>query len=302
MGMVASYTKLTEARWKEKIEALWSMAKSCTLCPRKCGVNRLKKEEGYCRAPFLKISSAFPHHGEEPPISGWAGSGTIFFSNCNLRCVFCQNYEISHLSEGEPADTDALARIMIMLQGMGVHNINLVTPTHYTPWVAEAIYKATKMGLKIPIVYNTSAYDSSEVIKILEGIVDIYMPDFKFWNPESSLRYCRAPDYPEIAKETITLMHKQTGDLIIQNGIAQRGVLVRHLVMPGATEESKAILKFLKELSENMFISLLSQYRPCFRAHEFPEINRPISISEYREVASEAKALGLKRVYYQLEV
>lgn len=274
------------------------MLKTCRLCPRQCGVDRTRGELGYCKAPGeLMVSAAFPHFGEEPPLVGLYGSGTVFLTHCNLRCVFCQNYDISHLGQGERVSPEELATIMLYLQHQGCHNINLVTPTHYIPQILEALTQAVEMGLRIPLVYNTSGYDSLEVIRRLEGVFDIYMPDIKFLDPELSRRYCNAPDYPEVVKAVIKEMYRQVGDLELDDqGIAYKGLLVRHLVMPNHLEDTQRILRFIvEEISPRTYINIMDQYRPLYRAHEFPEINRRITPKEYSSALFMAKNLGLFR-------
>ena len=283
---------------KKVINALYEKLENCTLCPRFCKVNRKKDEKGICRAGLkIRISSVHPHFGEEPPLVGRFGSGTIFFSYCNLRCLFCQNYTISHLEEGYDIDPTKLATLMLYLQNYyKVHNINLVTPTHYVPQIVQAIYIARNSGLQLPIVYNCGGYENPEVIELLDGFIDIYMPDIKFFDYEASLKYLKAKDYPDYVRESVKIMHKQVGDLVIKNGVAVKGLLIRHLVMPGFTEDSKRILDFIaNELSINSYVNIMDQYYPCYKAFDFPEISRRISYSEYLEVINYAKSIGLKR-------
>jgi len=261
-------------------------------------VNRLAGETGICRAGArARVSSAFPHFGEEEPLVGWGGSGTIFLSHCNLRCIFCQNYDISHGGAGREVDPRTLAALMLRLQKLGCHNINFVTPTHYVPQIVEAVEIAVAEGLELPIVYNCGGYESIETLRLLEGIVDIYMPDLKFHSPELSKRYCNAPDYFEVASQAIKEMHRQVGDLRInRQGLAERGLLIRHLVMPNAVEDSKRVLEFIaEEISRDAYVNIMAQYRPCYRAYEYEEIGRPITMAEYREVVRYARSLGLHR-------
>ena len=283
---------------EERLKLLKEILKSCQLCPRQCKVNRLKGEKGYCKAPYeLMVSSAFPHFGEEPPLVGLYGSGTIFLTHCNLRCVFCQNYEISHLGEGEIITPKDLAKIMLYLQNQGCHNINFVTPTHYVPQIVEGLKHAIESGLNIPLVYNCGGYESLEVIKLLERIFDIYMPDIKFFNPDLAKKYCNAPDYPEVVKKVVKEMHRQVGDLLIDNnGIAYRGLLIRHLVMPNCLEDTKEILRFIaEEISTDTYVNIMNQYRPLYMAHQYPEIARRISLKEYLTALQMAKEFGLYR-------
>lgn len=229
---------------------------------------------------------------------GVKGSGTIFFANCNLLCIFCQNREISHLGEGSDVSADTLARMMLALQGQGCHNINLVTPTHVVPQILDALLQAVDSGLKVPLVYNTSGYDSVETLTLLDGIVDIYMPDFKFWDNEMARRYLKAPDYPERAREALKEMHRQVGDLVMdEDGIAQRGVLLRHLVMPGGTAGTREIMRFIaREISPDTYVNVMDQYHPYGNAHRCPPLNRPITASEYEEALAAAREEGITRL------
>ena len=299
MGFIASYISLLEkGELKQRITALEELLRKCCLCPRKCGVNRLNGETGYCEAGReIMVSSAFPHFGEESPLVGRHGSGTIFLTHCNLRCVFCQNYDISHLSAGEIASSSDAARIMVRLQQEGCHNINFVTPTHYVPQVVAALSEAIAMGLRVPIVYNSSGYESVDVIRLLEGVVDIYMPDIKFMEKRYSKRFANAPDYPEVIKKVLKEMHRQVGDLAINSaGTAERGLLIRHLVMPGETSSTEAVLKFIAgEISIHSYVNVMDQYRPEYRAHDYPEIGRRITRKEYLEAIQSAKRFGLYR-------
>ena len=284
---------------QKKVDLALAMLKECVVCPRQCRVNRVKGKRGVCRTGRLAMVSSFnPHFGEEAPLVGSGGSGTVFFTNCNLLCIFCQNFDISHLGQGQEADAEELAAIMIHLQGMGVHNINLVTPSHVVPQFLEALPVAIERGLRLPIVYNSSGYDSLETLKLLEGVVDIYMPDLKFALSEPAARYCNAPDYPEVAKAAIREMHRQAGDLVIsERGIAVRGLLVRHLVMPDNLAGTKALMEFLaKEISKNTYVNIMSQYHPSGRAHQFQELNRTITESEYARAIQDAIDLGIYRL------
>ncbi len=283
---------------RRRIDLLLDLLKECSLCPRLCGVNRIEGELGYCRAPAeLMVSSAFPHFGEEPPLVGYHGSGTIFLTHCNLRCIFCQNHDISHEGVGERITTTQMARAMRRLQEIGCHNINFVTPTHYAPQIIASLPEAIELGLRLPIVYNCSGYESLEVIHLLEGIVDIYMPDAKYMDEEHSRRYSNAPDYPEVLKKVLKEMHRQVGDLQINaSGIAERGLLIRHLVMPGGVASSEAVLKFIaEEISVHSYVNIMAQYRPEYKAFDYPEISRRISQKEYAEAIQIAKRLKLYR-------
>jgi putative pyruvate formate lyase activating enzyme len=283
---------------QRRIEILEDILKECRLCPRTCEVNRIKGEQGYCRAGMeTMISSAFPHFGEEPPLVGTRGSGTIFLTHCNLRCVFCQNYDISHLGSGKRLSTSELAQHMIGFQREGCHNINFVTPTHYVPQILAALAEAIELGLTIPLVYNCGGYESLEVIKLLAGIIDIYMPDAKFAREEDAARYCNAPDYPHVLQEVLLEMHRQVGDLMLdESGIAYRGLLVRHLVMPHGVTGTDEIMPFIaQKMSVHSYVNIMDQYRPLYRAGEYPEIDRPVSAREYREAIKIAETAGLHR-------
>ena len=281
---------------KERAEELYSLLEECRRCPRSCGVNRFR-ELGYCRAPAeLVVSSYGPHFGEEAPLVGLGGSGTIFFTYCNLLCVFCQNYDISHLGYGEVVSEEDLAEFMLSLQRRGCHNINLVTPTHYVPQILKALYIAATRGLKLPLVYNCGGYESLEVIKRLRGLVDIYMPDVKFFDKRACKLYLNAPNYPEVVRAVLKEMHSQVGDLVGKDGLAVRGLLIRHLVMPNYVEDSKKILDFIaREISKNSYVNIMFQYRPLYRAGEFEEIARRPTLQEYAEVVAYAERVGLWR-------
>lgn len=283
---------------RERIKALGEMLKECRLCPRVCKVNRVEGQKGYCRAGAdLMISSAFPHFGEEAPLVGYHGSGTIFLTHCNLRCLFCQNYDISHLGEGQGATTSDLANYMIGLQRRGCHNINFVTPTHYVPQIMASLPEAIELGLEIPLVYNCGGYESIEVIKLLDGIIDIYMPDAKFSQEGNAARYCNAPDYPQVLQQVLSEMHRQVGDLLLdERGIAYRGVLIRHLVMPNGVAGTQEALSFIADkLSVHSYVNIMDQYRPLYRAGEHSEINRQITYREYLGAIKIAKGEGLHR-------
>jgi putative pyruvate formate lyase activating enzyme len=283
---------------QRRVEALGKILTRCCLCPRACQVDRLNGEKGYCQAGAdAMISSAFPHFGEEPPLVGSHGSGTIFLTHCNLRCVFCQNYDISHRGEGRRIASSELAQLMVGLQLQGCHNINLVTPTQYVPQIVAALPRAIELGLTIPLVYNCGGYESLEVIKLLDGIIDIYMPDTKFFREETAARYCNAPDYPRVLQEVLLEMHRQVGDLMLdKRGIASRGLLIRHLVMPSGVAGSREILAFIaRRVSPNSYVNIMDQYRPLYRAGEYPEIDRRILSREFREAIEIAADEGLHR-------
>ncbi len=288
--------------FQEKVDKALDVLSDCEVCPRNCHVNRLEDRTAVCRTGrYSYVASAFPHFGEEDCLRGWQGSGTIFFSFCNLKCVFCQNFDISWEGNGQVLKPDELAKLMIHLQEMGCHNINFVTPEHVVPQLMEAIPIAINMGLSLPIVYNTSAYDSKHSLEIMEGIVDIYMPDFKFWDNELSFFYMAARDYPDVARRAIKEMHRQVGPLKFDNqGMALRGVLVRHLVMPNRASATREICRFLSnEISRDTYINIMDQYRPEGRVLKKPEkyhdINRRTSSAEYKEALKIARQEGLYR-------
>jgi putative pyruvate formate lyase activating enzyme len=282
----------------DKIVSATSRLKQCSLCPRLCGVDRTAGERGRCNTGNdAVVCSYHPHFGEEAPLVGSHGSGTIFFTHCSLACTFCQNYEISHLGEGHPIADAQLATIMLELQENGCHNINFVTPTHVVPQLLSAIKIAAKNGLEIPLVYNTGAYDNLETLQLLDGIIDIYMPDFKFWSAALAAEACDAPDYPEIARGAVTEMHRQVGDLVVDKaGLARRGVILRHLVLPAKLAGTREIMAFVAQrVSEETYVNIMPQYRPCGRARKTKGLGRSITAAEYREAMEDAKAAGIKR-------
>ena len=299
MSCVPSYINLHKSgELQKRISALTDMLRHCRLCPRHCKVNRLQGELGFCRAgDKLILSSAFAHFGEEAPLVGTMGSGTIFLTHCNLHCVFCQNHDISHLGQGEPVTLQQLASYMTALQQRGCHNINFVTPTHYVPQIISALPYAIERGLRIPLVYNCGGYESLEVIKLLDGIIDIYMPDVKWSDSRVAKKYAQAPDYPTVVKEVLKEMHRQVGDLhISKEGLAERGLLIRHLVMPEGLAGARELMHYIAtEISSHSYVNIMSQYRPEYRACEFPELNRRITHREYLEALACAKAEGLYR-------
>jgi putative pyruvate formate lyase activating enzyme len=298
--MYPSYLKLSKKDLKERIEKLFEILKNCEICPRKCHVNRLKEEKGYCQIGYFPVVSAYhPHFGEESPLVGKHGSGTIFMTSCNLSCVYCQNYEISQLRMGKEVSFERLAEIMIELQNLGCHNINFVTPTHQVPQILKALEIAIEKGLKIPLVYNTNSYDSVKILKLLDGIFDIYLPDAKYSDNEIAKKYSNAPNYFEIMKSAIKEMHRQVGDLIInEEGIAVRGLIIRHLVLPNNLAGSEKIFEFIaKEISKNTFLNIMDQYWPAYKACQYPELARRITKEEFQETMNLAKKFGLKRIY-----
>jgi putative pyruvate formate lyase activating enzyme len=287
------------AKLKERIEAAKSLLQSCRLCPHHCGVNRLEGETGKCRTASKAIISSYgPHFGEEAPLVGRHGSGTIFFTNCNLKCVFCQNYSISQLGEGEEVSKKELACMMLSLQAQGCHNINLVSPTHVVPQILEALEVAVESGLHLPLVYNSGGYDSVETLNILDGIVDIYMPDMKYSDERVAKELSGIENYPQVNRAAVKEMHRQVGDLRIdEDGIAQRGLLVRHLVLPNGLAGTEKVVNFIgKEISSNTYINIMAQYHPCYKAYEIPSLARPISPAEFQEAVELAHQAGLNRL------
>ena len=290
--------KLTMPELKQRAEALHQLLVECRICPNECKAKRTEGETGECHSKVeVYISSVGPHFGEEPPLVGTNGSGTIFFTNCNLDCQFCQNYDISHLGMGEKASKSDLARSMLQLQQIGCHNINLVTPTHFSPQIVDALVLAIEKGLELPIVYNCGGYESVETLKLLEDIVDIYMPDIKYSIDENALKYSGVQNYWETVKLTVKEMHQQVGDLkLSKRGIAQRGLLVRHLVLPNDIAGSKAVVDFVAdEISTDTYLNIMDQYRPAYHANIYPELNRRITPSEYKDVIDYAHNKGLNR-------
>ncbi len=288
-----------EGKLADRIVEAQKRLTPCRVCPRLCEVDRLAEEKGICRTGARAVVSSYgPHFGEESPLVGSGGSGTIFMTHCNLLCVFCQNYEISHLGQGMATDAVQLASMMVSLQRQGCHNINFVTPSHVVPQIMAALPKAIENGLTIPLVYNSSGYDSVETLQLLEDIIDIYMPDFKFWTEESGKRYARAADYAEAARNAVLEMHRQVGDLVLDaHGVAVKGLLVRHLVMPGGLDETREILNYLaREVSADTYINVMDQYRPCGKASQFPPLDRPLTNDEYQEAMKLARDAGLYRL------
>lgn len=279
-----------------------SLLSDCTLCPRHCHVNRLLGQAGYCGQTTLKAARASLHMWEEPCISGTAGSGTVFFSGCNLRCIFCQNYHIALGEAGREISTKHLAEIFLSLQAQGANNINLVTPTHFVPQILLALQSAKEHGLTIPIVYNSSGYESTETLRLLEGYVDIYLPDFKYMDPALSLKYSHAQDYFTKAKESLAEMVRQAGSPVFDpaTGLMKRGVIVRHLLLPGHTKDSKKILRYLHTTYGNqIFISIMNQYTPLPQVKELPELNRRVSPAEYERVLDFALRIGIENGFFQ---
>ncbi len=278
--------------------------RECRICPRRCGVDRTSGKTGYCRAgEKASVYSCLAHQGEEPPISGQRGSGTIFFSRCNMKCVYCQNYRFSQLDEGREVTTAELAEMMISLEKRGCHNINLVSPTHYLPQVLSALTEAAGKGLSIPIVYNTSGYELKESIRAIEGVVDIYLPDMRYSDNAMARVYSDAPDYVERNRESVLEMRRQVGDLTMdKDGIAVKGIIIRLLTLPKNISGTVNTLRFIKEnISEKTYLSIMSQYYPTFKAYDHPEISRGVNKDEYANVVDEARLLGLNEGWIQKE-
>lgn len=290
--------RLSPKLQKERIDEASKILASCTLCPRKCKVNRLKGEHGYCGVgKDLEVASFGPHFGEESVLADRGGSGTIFLNSCNLSCVFCQNYDISQLRGGHPVPKDDFVQIVLLLQERACDNINFVTPTHFMPQILEAVFIAQDQGLKLPIVYNCGGYESLDALRFLEGVIDIYMPDAKYADEGTARRLSNAPGYSEVIKKVLKEMHRQVGDLVVdEKGVAVRGLLIRHLVLPNNLAGTQALLRFVaEEISVNSYINIMDQYRPCFKADEFADLSRPTTQQEYRKALQIAKSFGLHR-------
>jgi len=288
---------------KKRGAELWNVMKSCKLCPRECGVNRIEGDRGFCQASAqLEIASYHPHFGEEKPLVGNGGSGTIFLTNCGLRCVFCINWEISQGGEGTPRSIDDMAKMMLRLEKIGCHNINVVTPTHYSPHILLALDIAAGRGLKLPLVYNTCGWERLEILKILDGAVDIYLPDFKYSEGEMAEKYSSgAAIYPEITQAALLEMHRQVGVAKpADNGIMQRGLMIRHLVMPNNVGGTKKVIEWIaKNLPKDTYLNIMSQYRPMYKAFDYPEISRRITGKEYSDAVKWAKEAGLTNLDIQ---
>ncbi len=296
----AGYLKLhREGELSRRIESLWRKLENCDLCPHECKINRLEGQTGKCKTgEKAQVSSFGPHLGEESPLVGRYGSGTIFFTNCNLSCIFCQNYDISHLGEGYEVEVEKIAEFMVSLQNMGCHNINFVTPTHVIPQVVKALPIAIEQGLNIPLVYNTGGYDSVETLGLLDGIFDVYMPDLKYSDDKIARRYCNAKDYCLVVKDAIREMHRQVGNLVMdERGVALRGLLVRHLILPEDLAGTKEAMRFIaREISTNTYVNLMDQYRPCYKANEHPPLDRRITPKEFEQAVKTALGFGITRL------
>ena len=298
---VPNYVRLYESgELERRVEEALASLERCRVCPWDCEINRLQHQTKVCRTGrYARVASYFPHFGEEDCLRGWRGSGTIFFAWCNLRCVFCQNYDISQQEAGLEVQPEQLAAMMLELQAVGCHNINWVTPEHVVPQILEALPYAIRGGLRLPIVYNTSAFDSLDSLRHMEGIVDIYMPDFKYWHPEQAKRYLKSPKYPEAARAALKEMHRQVGDLTFdKRGLARRGLLVRHLVMPEALAETRHIMGFLAtEISPHTYVNIMDQYYPTGKVSEekYPELCRRTAPQEVQAAFDLAREAGLSR-------
>jgi len=296
------YLNIKEEEFDRRIEKVYKLLSPCEVCPRKCGVNRLEEEKGFCRSGEEVIVSSYnAHFGEEPPLVGNFGSGTIFFTNCNLKCVYCQNYPISQLGNGNKVSLSELAKIMLALQKRKCHNINLVTPTHFVPQILKSLKLAIKMGLRIPIVYNSSGYESVKTLKLLDGIVDIYLPDARYADNKIAQKYSSAPNYLEIMKKALKEMYRQVGNLVTDKiGVARSGLIVRHLVLPEGLSGTKKIMHFIaREISPHTYISLMAQYFPAYQAGQFSSLSRRINRKEYREALQAFKEEGLENGWFQ---
>jgi putative pyruvate formate lyase activating enzyme len=297
----AAYLELLRTgELESRVEEARAMLEECRLCGRECHVDRLEGTKGaVCRTGEKAVVSSFnAHFGEEDPLVGQHGSGTIFFTNCNLKCQFCQNYEISQLGEGREVSAEEIAGMMLHLQGRGCHNVNFVSPTHVIPQIMAALLIAAEKGLRVPLVHNTGGYDSLETLSLLDGIVDIYMPDMKYADEKVGRKYSKVKEYPQVNQAAVREMHRQVGDLVTdEQGIAQRGLLVRHLVLPNGLAGTSEIVRFLaEEISPETYVNVMSQYRPTYKAHEYPDIDRRPTMEGLEEAVSLAQEAGLTRL------
>jgi len=296
---MAAYLELyCSGELAKRVEAARALLQNCQVCPRHCTVNRLIGETGKCHTPRLAVVSSYePHFGEEAPLVGRHGSGTIFFTNCNLKCIFCQNYHISQLGDGVELNRQELAKTMLSLQAKGCHNINLVSPTHVVPQILEALEVAIELGLRLPLVYNSGGYDSVETLKILDGVVDIYMPDMKYSDEEIAEELSDIKNYPSVNRAAVKEMHRQVGDLQIdEDGVAVRGLLIRHLLLPHRLAGTKETVNFIaEEISQNSYVNIMVQYHPCYKAFQMPRLARPLLHQEFLEAVELAHKAGLNR-------
>ncbi|MCP4650589.1 MAG: radical SAM protein [PVC group bacterium] len=302
-GYRARYLELSKEVFKNKIEQANSYLRNCCLCPRECNINRVIGETGFCGAGAdVEIAHWQIHYGEEPPLSGKNGAGAVFFAHCNLKCVYCQNYQISQQSGIKKSiSVDDLSSVMLDLQKQGAQNIDFVSPTQFAAQIIEAVYIARNKGLSLPLVYNTNGYERVEILNLLDGIIDVYLPDFKYYDDSAAVRYSEAVDYTAVAQRAISTMYAQTGDLVVDSGgSALRGILLRHLVLPEGIAGSISVLKFLADqLGTDIGLSLMSQYHPCYRADRFSELNRTITSKEYDEVVDYVQELGFEKCWIQ---
>lgn len=300
MRIEPGYQHLLESgELSKRVKAAYQMLESCTVCPRECRVNRLLGETGHCHTGRLAMVSSYgPHFGEERPLSGWRGSGTIFLTRCNLNCLYCQNHDISQTSCGEELEPEQIAELMLRLQESGCHNINLVSPSHVAPQLLAAVLIAAESGLRLPLVYNCGGYDSLETLHLLDGVIDIYMPDMKYAHEDTAYRLSNVQNYPQINQAAIKEMHRQVGDLILdENGVAVRGLLIRHLILPNDLAGSEEIISFIaREISISSYLNLMDQYHPEYRAFNHPQLNRRITPAEYQHVVQLARQAGLNRL------
>jgi putative pyruvate formate lyase activating enzyme len=294
---------ISDTELHKRIEAAYQLLERCRVCPRECGVNRLRNEKtGFCRSGLnAVVASASAHHGEEPPLSGTRGSGTVFLANCNMKCVYCQNYPISQMGNGVEKTPAELACQMLWLQEQGCHNLNLVTPTHFMPQILKAWGLARERGFALPLVYNTSGYESVEALRLLDGIVDIYLPDMRYSDDRIAMRYSIAPNYVEVNRAAVQEMFRQVGNLVLdEHDIAKRGLIIRHLVLPGGLSGTEGVMKFLaEEISKEVHISLMSQYFPAYKANEFKELSRRTTIDEYEDACRIMESYGLENGWVQ---
>jgi putative pyruvate formate lyase activating enzyme len=299
-GMPPAYLSLLlSGELARRVEQAYAALASCTLCPRRCRANRLKGELGVCRSgEKARVASYGPHHGEERPLSGGRGSGTVFFSRCNLRCVFCQNYEISQADAGPEVEPEELAAIFLEIQAMGCHNVNLVSPSHVVPQILAGVLLAAQAGLRLPLVYNSGGYDALEALALLDGVIDIYMPDMKYADSKTAHLFSGARDYPAVNRAAVKEMHRQVGDLVLDDeGLAVRGLLVRHLVLPNRLAGTAQVVRFLaEEISPNTYLNVMAQYHPAYRAAAFTQLNRRITPQEYEAALQAARTAGLTRL------
>lgn len=300
-AFVPAYLRLAESgELARRVAAAWRRLEDCDLCARYCHVNRRAGVAGaVCRTGERAVVASWgPHHGEEDVLRGWRGSGTIFFGWCNLRCVYCQNWDLSQQGAGREVEPDAIAAMMLELQADGCHNVNFVSPSHVVAQILAATEIAARKGLRLPLVYNTGGYDSLEALELLDGVIDLYMPDMKYGDAALARRYSKVRDYVEANRQAVQEMHRQVGDLVLdERGIAQRGLLVRHLVLPDDIAGTDSVLEFLaEEVSPNTYVNLMDQYRPCYRAKEYPELDRPITRAEYEAALAAARRHGITRL------